>query len=97
VSEVIGNSFDKFLRGNWQLLQIAHICQRVANTLKSVARGGYPPKQCFQRLLDNLYRYLEEGCPINKERGNLFSIDLKKLKVAIKIQEAPDSFKRFIF
>jgi hypothetical protein len=28
---------DKFLRGNCQLLQIAHICQRVANTLWSFA------------------------------------------------------------
>jgi hypothetical protein len=24
---------------------------------------------------------LQEGCPINKERGNLFAIPLKKLKV----------------
>jgi hypothetical protein len=53
-----------------------------------------------QRLLDNLYRHLQEGCPINKERGNLFAIPLKKLKVKMKIQEADDSFKtykRFIF
>jgi hypothetical protein len=53
-----------------------------------------------QRVLDNLYRHLQEGCPINKERGNLFAIPWKKLKVKIKIQEATDSFKnykRFIF
>jgi hypothetical protein len=52
-----------------------------------------------QRVLDNLYRHLQEGCPINKERGNLFAIPLKKLEVKIKIQEATDSFKnckRFI-
>jgi hypothetical protein len=36
---------------------------------------------------------LQEGCPINKERGNLFAIPLKKLKVKIKIKEATDSFK----
>jgi hypothetical protein len=53
-----------------------------------------------QRVFDNLYRHLQEGCPINEERGNLFAIPLKKLKVIIKIQEATDSFKnykRFIF
>jgi hypothetical protein len=40
------------------------------------------------------------GLPIDKERGNLFAIPLKKLKVKINIQEATDSFKnckRFIF
>jgi hypothetical protein len=50
--------------------------------------------------MDNLYRHLQEGCPISKERGNLFAIPLKKLKEKIKIQEATDSFKnykRFIF
>jgi hypothetical protein len=64
--------------------------QRVLLTLRS---------NC-QRVLDNLQRHLQEGCPINKERGNLFAIPLKKLKVKIKIQEATDSFKnykRFIF
>jgi hypothetical protein len=53
-----------------------------------------------QRVLDNLYRHLQEGCPINKERGNLFAIPLKKLKIKINIQEATDSLKncrRFIF
>jgi hypothetical protein len=50
--------------------------------------------------MDILYRHLQEGCPINKERGNLFEIPLKKLKVKIIIQEATASFKnykRFIF
>jgi hypothetical protein len=53
-----------------------------------------------QRVLDNLYRHLQEGCPINKESGNLFAIPLKKLKVKINIEEETDSFKnckRFIF
>jgi hypothetical protein len=62
--------------------------QRVLITLQS---------NC-QRVLDNLYIHLQEGCPINKERDNLFAIPLKKLK--INIQEATDSFKnckRFIF
>ncbi len=27
-----------------------------------------------QRVLENLCRHLQEGCPINKERGNLFAI-----------------------
>jgi hypothetical protein len=57
--------------------------QRVLITLQS---------NC-QRALDNLYRHLQEGCPINKERGNLFAIPLEKLKVKINIQEATDSFK----
>jgi hypothetical protein len=34
-----------------------------------------------QRVLTNLYRFLQEGCPSDKERGNLFAIPLKKLKV----------------
>jgi hypothetical protein len=47
-----------------------------------------------------LYGHFQEGCPINKERGNLFAIPLKKLKVKIKIQVTTDSFKndkRFTF
>jgi uncharacterized FlgJ-related protein len=46
-------------------------------------------------VLDNLYGHFQEGCAINKERGNLFAIPLKKLKVIIKIQEATDSFKNY--
>jgi hypothetical protein len=30
---------------------------------------------------------LQEGRPINKERGNLFSTPLEELKVKIKIEE----------
>jgi hypothetical protein len=70
--------------------QPINLGQRVLITLQS---------SC-QRVLDNLYRHLQEGCPINKERGNLFAIPQKKLKVKINIQEATDSFKkrkRFIF
>jgi hypothetical protein len=48
----------------------------------------------FQRVLDNFYRHLQEGCPVNKERDNLFAIPLKKLKVKIKIQEVTDSLKK---
>jgi hypothetical protein len=48
-----------------------------------------------KRVLDNFYGHFQEGCPINKERGNLFAIPLKKLKVKIKIQEATDSFKNY--
>jgi hypothetical protein len=50
--------------------------------------------------VDNLFRHLQEGCLINKERDNLFAIPLKKLEVKIRIQEVTDSFKtykRFIF
>jgi hypothetical protein len=52
--------------------------QRVLITLQS----------SFQKVLD---KHLQEGCPIDKERGNLFAIPLKKLKV--KVQEGTDSFK----
>jgi hypothetical protein len=45
--------------------------------------------------MDNLSRHLQEGCPIIKERGNLFAILLKKLKIKIKIQEATDSLKTY--
>jgi hypothetical protein len=48
-----------------------------------------------KRVLDNLCRHLQEGCAINKERGNLFATPLKKLKVKIKnkIRETTGSFK----
>jgi hypothetical protein len=59
--------------------------QRVLITLQS---------SC-QRVLDNPNGHFQEGCPINKERGNLFAIPLKKLKVTMKIQEATDSFKNY--
>jgi hypothetical protein len=48
-----------------------------------------------QRVLDNLYGHFHKGGPINKERGNLFAIPLKKLKVKLKIKEATDSFKNY--
>jgi hypothetical protein len=95
VSEVIGNPSDQFSTGYWQLLQIVHISQRVAILGQRVF---ITLQSNCQRVLDNLYR--QEGCPINKERGNLFAIPLKKLKVKINIQEETDSFKnckRFIF
>ncbi len=57
--------------------------QRVLVTLQS---------SC-QRALDNLYKQLQEGCPINKEKGNLLAIPLEKLKVKIKIQEASTVLK----
>jgi hypothetical protein len=31
-----------------------------------------------QMVLDNLYGHFQEGCPINKEKGNLFAKPLKK-------------------
>jgi hypothetical protein len=38
---------------------------------------------------------LQDDCPINKVRGNLFAIPLKKLKakIKIKIQDATDNLK----
>jgi hypothetical protein len=44
-------------------------------------------------VLDNLNGHFQECSPINKERGNLLAIPLKKMKVKIKIQEATNSFK----
>jgi hypothetical protein len=49
-------------------------------------------QSCCQRVLNNLYKHFQKGCPSDKERGNLFAIPLKKLKVKIKIQEATDRF-----
>jgi hypothetical protein len=48
-----------------------------------------------QRILDSLYRHLQEGCPSNQERGNLFAIPQRKQKVKIKIQEATVYFKTY--
>ncbi len=39
----------------------------------------YPPGS-FPRVLENLYRHFQKGCPINKEQGNLVAIPLKKPK-----------------
>jgi hypothetical protein len=36
---------------------------------------------------------LQEGCSLDKERGNLFAISLDKIKVKIKTQGATDSFE----
>jgi hypothetical protein len=61
---------------------LSYLCQRVFITLQS----------SWQRLLDNLYRNLQEGCPINKQ-CNLLALLLRNLKVKIKIQEATGRFK----
>jgi hypothetical protein len=38
-------------------------------------RIDYFPKQLSEgTVLDNLYKHLQEGCPTNKERGNLIAI-----------------------
>ncbi len=47
---------DKFLRVYWHLLQRIHICQPVLDNSSS-----------WQRVLDNLQTYLQEGWPANKE------------------------------
>ncbi len=55
---------------------------------QSLARGyclKNLSEQC-QRVSDNLYRHLQEGYPINKERDQLDAIPVKKLKAKIKIQ-----------
>jgi uncharacterized membrane protein len=66
------------------------LCQRVFIALQS----------SWQRVLGNPQRYLQEGCPINKEEGNLFAIPVKNLKVKIKINGATygfENYQRFIF
>ncbi len=75
----------------WQILQ------RVLTTFANspyLPEGGQHSLILGQRVLDNLYTHLQEGCPRNKERGKLFAIPLKKLKVKINIQEATDSLKK---
>jgi hypothetical protein len=42
------------------------------------------PVPCLYQIKTNFKKHFQEGCPINKERGNLFAIPLKKLKVKIK-------------
>jgi hypothetical protein len=49
-----------------------------------------------QRVLDNLYRHLQEVALLIKKRGNDFATLLKKLKGKIKIQEATESFKNYL-
>jgi hypothetical protein len=59
----------------------------------------YPFRAVVRGYLKFL-KHLQEGCPMNRERGNLFATPLKKLKVKLKIHEATYSFntkKRFIF
>jgi hypothetical protein len=83
---------DKILRGYWQLLQIVYVCQSIASTLLSLPEGIYYLQSSWQRLLDNFYRYLQEGCPINKQ-CSLMALLLRNLKVKIKIQEATGRFE----
>jgi hypothetical protein len=50
-------------------------------------------------ILSDFCGNLQEGCPINMPRSNLFAIPLKKFEGRIKKQEATDIFKnihRFI-
>jgi hypothetical protein len=99
VSEVIGNPLTNsspvlttFANSTYLPEGFQHpliLCQRVLLTLQS-----------SQRVLDNLYKHLQDGWPMSKERVDLFAIPLKKLKAKIEIQEATESFKnykRFIF
>jgi hypothetical protein len=99
VSEVIGNLLTNPSEGLATFANSTYmpkgcqypliLCQRVLIALHN---------SC-QRVMDNLYRHFQDSCPINKERGNLFPIPLKKLTDEIKIQGATDSFKtseRFI-
>jgi hypothetical protein len=58
------------------------------------------PSEPLSEGIGNLCRHLQADCPINKERGNLYVLSLKKLKAKIKIQGATNSFKhykKFIF
>ncbi len=68
----------KFLRGYWQILRIAHICRRVANSpliiCQKVLINNYPLEFVAGGIIT-----LQDGCPTNKRRGNLFEIPLKNL------------------
>ncbi len=59
----------KFLRGYWELLLIAHICQRVANTTdppgQNLPEGtDYSPEQLAEST-GKSYGHLQEGWPVN--------------------------------
>jgi hypothetical protein len=98
----------KFVTGCLRLLEtLWQILQRVLTTFANstyLPEGGQHPlilgqrvlttlQSNSQRVLDNFYRYLQEGCPSNKEGGNLSAIPLKKLKVKINIQKGSSSNK----
>jgi hypothetical protein len=91
---------EKFFRGYWQLMRMAHTIFATGLPILFLGQILITLQIDCQWVLDSLYRRLQELCPINKERGNLYAIHLNKLKVKIKIQEATHSFKyckRFIY
>jgi hypothetical protein len=100
VSEIIGNPLTNSQKVLATFASSTYLPEGCQHPLIFGQRVLITLQSNFQRILDNLNRHLQEGCPSNKERGNLFAIPLKKLKVKIKIQEVTDSFKnykRFIF
>jgi hypothetical protein len=96
VSEVIGNPLTNSPDGIGNFANSTYLPEGCQHPLILGQRVLITLQSNCQRVLDSLYRHLQEGCPINKERGNLFAIPLKKLKVKINIQEVTDSFKNFI-
>jgi hypothetical protein len=84
-------------------LEIIIISQRFANTLCRVPRGiEYPVEQLqegtlwnsYKRVLNVLQRhfFFPKGCPISKQRGNLFVMPQKAIQFKIKVQKATNSF-----
>jgi hypothetical protein len=78
-------------------LQIAYICQRVAFTLRSFARGYGLPSRAAGRGFWITSRDICKGLPNNKERGT----SSEKQKVKIKTQEAKfgnfNNYHKFVF
>jgi hypothetical protein len=86
----------------WQIFNrvselFATLWQITRRGLATFANSTYLPEGCQQRVLDNLCRHLQESCPINKEKGNLFPIPQKEPKVRTKVQEAIDNCKNYRF
>jgi hypothetical protein len=101
VSEVIGHPLTNFSEGVATLANITYMPEGYQYSLIP-GQGYWLPSRAVVRgyWIPGLYRHLQEGCPSNQEKGNLFAIPLKKIKVKIKIEEVTVYFntnRRFIF
>ncbi len=85
VSEVIGNPLTILQRVLATFENSTYLPEGCQHPLILGHRVLITLQSNCQRVLDNLYRHLQDGCPINKERGNLFAIPLEKLLLLFKL------------
>jgi hypothetical protein len=84
VSEIIGNPLTNFQSVLATFANSTYLPKGCQHPLILGQRVLITLQSNCQRVLDNLYRYLQEGYLFNKERANHFAIPLKKLKVKNK-------------